>query len=286
MNIVLEGPDGAGKSTLARKLSIATGEQIILSEGPAMNETEINDRATRYLKYSGIFDRHPAISNEIYTPLRDAPGQKQYYIKPKLVSQFYEQGNFLVYCRAMPNDVLNATQSNDYDNAEYTQWIKEKRFQIVQKYDLWAVMNANYIYRKHDSISKLLKLIRPQPIESYFDNIRQFHEKFNQCYNGPPKFFDREMDAFRIQFLTEELHEYVDSDKLEDKLDALVDLTYVALGTAYLHGFDFDKAWERVHAANMKKVRAERASQSKRGTSLDVIKPHGWIAPNLKDLVE
>jgi len=36
----------------------------------------------------------------------------------------------------------------------------------------------------------------------------------------------------------------------------------------------------------MKKVRAATdGSDSKRGSSLDVVKPEGWIAPDLSDLV-
>jgi predicted HAD superfamily Cof-like phosphohydrolase len=69
-------------------------------------------------------------------------------------------------------------------------------------------------------------------------------------------------------------------------LDGLVDLVYVALGTAYLHGFDFREAWRRVHFANMNKVRASQdGSDSKRGSSYDVIKPPGWRPPDHSDLV-
>lgn len=116
---------------------------------------------------------------------------------------------------------------------------------------------------------------------------------------------------FRLQFLEEELDEYRMSvnvllDELtrppslydqgevlthmERALDALVDLVYVALGTAHLHGFDFNEAWRRVHAANMKKIRAPSAEASKestgRGHAFDVIKPPGWEPPSHKDLVE
>jgi predicted HAD superfamily Cof-like phosphohydrolase len=96
------------------------------------------------------------------------------------------------------------------------------------------------------------------------------------------------MARYRIEFMQEEWSEYVDGDavdNLHDMFDALIDLVYVALGTAYLHGFDFDEGWARVHAANMKKVRAETDEQSKRGTSYDVVKPDGWEPPDLSDLV-
>jgi len=88
--------------------------------------------------------------------------------------------------------------------------------------------------------------------------------------------------------MNEEWQEYCDAhvvDDLEGMLDALVDLTYVVLGTAYLHGFDFNEAFRRVHEANMKKVRAEAKTDSKRGTAYDVVKPEGWTPPDLGDLV-
>ena len=73
------------------------------------------------------------------------------------------------------------------------------------------------------------------------------------------------------------------SESLRKKvLDALVDLVYVALGTAYLHGFGpqkFNEAWRRVHEKNMEKIRAPSADHSKRGSAFDVIKPAGWTPP-------
>jgi predicted HAD superfamily Cof-like phosphohydrolase len=137
-----------------------------------------------------------------------------------------------------------------------------------------------------------------------FDDIKAFHEKFELQYNGPPRTLPEELAKFRIGFLAEELGEYCMDDEdrellvdhakhssaiqnvpLDKQLDALVDLVYVALGNAYLQGFDFDEAWRRVHEANMKKVRAMRMIDSKRGSTYDVIKPQGWSPPDLSDLV-
>lgn len=135
-------------------------------------------------------------------------------------------------------------------------------------------------------------------------DIEQFHTKFGLAYSGKPQALTGELAAFRIKFLKEEIEEYEKESleaqlllsqplhgagipqKLELMLDALVDEVYVAIGTAYLQGFNFREAWRRVHAANMLKVRAERAEQSKRGTTFDVIKPEGWKAPSHLDLVE
>lgn len=134
-------------------------------------------------------------------------------------------------------------------------------------------------------------------------DMKEFHEKFGLEYDGPPRALPVRLADFRENFMNEELMEYGEhmasveiaieekdhadvTHHLEHMLDALVDLVYVAVGTAYLHGFDFDEAWRRVHEANMKKERARRAGDSKRGSTFDVIKPPGWEPPSHKDLVE
>lgn len=138
-------------------------------------------------------------------------------------------------------------------------------------------------------------------------DIADFHKKYGIEYKGKPRFLPEELQRFRTKFLREELEEYelaieAAEDELqlsllerdpgevlshmEKALDALVDLVYVALGTAHLHGFNFEEAWRRVHAANMLKIRTPSADQSSRGSSFDVIKPPGWVAPSHKDLVE
>lgn len=121
-----------------------------------------------------------------------------------------------------------------------------------------------------------------------FQAIQEFHEKFELPAAESPKPLNAELFEFRKGFMHEELEEYciafLDED-LEGQLDALVDLVYVALGTAYMQGFDFNEAFRRVHEANMAKVRAKTADESKRGTAYDVVKPEGWTPPNLSDLV-
>lgn len=121
-----------------------------------------------------------------------------------------------------------------------------------------------------------------------YRDIFDFHAKFGLTYIGGPRNLPEEIKDFRIKFLEEELNEYkksVEDCDLEGQLDALVDLVYVALGTAHLQGFKFNEAWKRVHEANMRKVRATSEEQSKRNSSSDVIKPAGWEPPVLKDLV-
>lgn len=143
-----------------------------------------------------------------------------------------------------------------------------------------------------------------RPVDIMAD-IEQFHQKFDLRYEGPPRMLPMDLRLFRMKFMKEELDEYGTNavqcqdelDKpepdvdaiailLEGMLDALVDEIYVVAGTAYLHGFDFNEAWCRVHEKNMQKVRAKTdGSDSKRGSSHDVVKPAGWTPPSHADLV-
>ncbi len=136
-------------------------------------------------------------------------------------------------------------------------------------------------------------------------DIKAFHEKYGLAYDGNPQMLTTTMHKFRTAFMQEELDEYCSAndqylkDKfqlptipppsqaqcLADLFDGLIDIVYVALGTAYLHGFDFESGWALVHEANMEKVRAESPSSSQRHSAFDVVKPEGWKAPNLLPLV-
>lgn len=122
----------------------------------------------------------------------------------------------------------------------------------------------------------------------FVQDIIDFQTKFELVYRGPPRNLPEDLSMFRSRFMNEELMEYCEAagaENKEEQLDALVDLLYVAFGTAHLHGFDIRTAWTRVHEANMKKVRALREEDSKRGSAYDVVKPQGWKAPDLSDLV-
>ena len=120
-------------------------------------------------------------------------------------------------------------------------------------------------------------------------DIADFHEKFQLPQPQRPSLLTPEMAAFRIKFMQEELDEFILAHRqgnLAECLDALVDIVYVAIGTAWLMNLPFDRAWSAVHGANMQKIRAERPTDSKRGTSFDVIKPPGWKHPNIEEVID
>lgn len=87
---------------------------------------------------------------------------------------------------------------------------------------------------------------------------------------------------FRGKLLEEEFDEYLlavrDRDA-EGTVDALVDLTVVALGTLAIIGVDIQKAWNEVHKANMAKERGIKPGRESSG-GFDLIKPPGWTGPD------
>ena len=120
-------------------------------------------------------------------------------------------------------------------------------------------------------------------------DIDRFHKRFGFKKNNNIGIPDNaELINFRTSFLMEELAEYTNAIVKKDTakaLDALVDIVYIALGTAWLFNLPFDKAWKEIQAANMKKVRAKDKT-GKRGTKFDVIKPKEFKEPNIERIIE
>lgn len=123
----------------------------------------------------------------------------------------------------------------------------------------------------------------------YYD-VMDFHDKFEVPVSEKPTLLSGEALNFRVKFLQEELDEFKKASEegnLQEAFDALLDLVYVAYGTSHMMGADHDlwsDLWDPVQKANMSKVRAKSAADSKRGTSLDVVKPKGWKSPTEEQL--
>lgn len=123
---------------------------------------------------------------------------------------------------------------------------------------------------------------------SLVDDVRAFQEKFQIPKNKWPGFpIDEALTKFRLAFLKEEIAEFEQACERKDLVeafDALIDLVYVAIGTAEIFNLPFQEGWDIVHAANMQKIRVRHESDSKRGSIYDIVKPDGWLPPE-KDLM-
>ena len=126
---------------------------------------------------------------------------------------------------------------------------------------------------------------------SDFLKVGEFQRKFDLptlSADSTPALIPLGAAEFRLAFLREEVKElaaaYAAHD-LPEIADALVDIVYVALGTAHYHHLPWRALFDAVHHANMQKIRASSALQSKRGSTLDVVKPEGWSAPDLAEVL-
>lgn len=114
---------------------------------------------------------------------------------------------------------------------------------------------------------------------SMVQDVAEFHELILKDYAPKtPTLVSLDYIVERSRFLHEELDEFcVDGGEgnLVGVADALADIVYVALGTAYKMGLPFNEIWQAVHSANMRKV----AGPTKRGNKVDAMKPVGWVGP-------
>ena len=115
--------------------------------------------------------------------------------------------------------------------------------------------------------------------------VLEFHNKFSLPEEPSPGFPKEEDMEFRLMRQAEEgdeLYAAWQEGDIVKALDALLDSAYIVYGTALRMGITpemWDAGFEAVHAANMRKERATEASQSKYGTTVDIVKPAGWTGP-------
>lgn len=137
-------------------------------------------------------------------------------------------------------------------------------------------------------------------MEKECEDVQAFHRKFDQLDPGRPVNLTKRKLAERFNFMLEELLEgagaaglalnipirepdelkFVADDaeqEIELQADALVDLVYVAKGTAVMMGLPWQELWDDVQDKNMQKVRGP--THRKMGFGADICKPPGWKPP-------
>lgn len=139
MNIVIEGPDGAGKTTLANRLLQQVNLTYQGSEGPPKFPGEMEERARMYLqKTNTLFDRHPCVSQPIYEMFRE----KKTIMPQELIDKFYAQGNLIIYVHG----VAGAHEAKEHDTKEHLDMIERHDDNIRNAYHEWAQGHANITY--------------------------------------------------------------------------------------------------------------------------------------------
>lgn len=157
MNIVLEGPDNAGKTTLANHLKDALKINIRHSGGPSKHPGEVNERAINFINDDKeyIYDRHPCISQNIYVAALGNTGEK---VLQKTIDLFYESKPFIIYCRS--KGTLEGHEQSEHSSEEYFKQVEENYRQLCHLYDHWGLLHANLLYRIGDDIDLVIDVIR------------------------------------------------------------------------------------------------------------------------------
>lgn len=99
-----------------------------------------------------------------------------------------------------------------------------------------------------------------------------------------PTRLDTGRKDWALSALTEELQEFRDATTLEEEADALIDLSYFALGRIVEMGLAPSALFDEVHNANMRKVRGE-LSKRPNSKGYDARKPEDWVPPFLEPLL-
>lgn len=155
MNIIVEGPDGAGKSTLVALIANSLDWEIAVSPGPTQNERDFNERARNALACQCmVFDRHPIVSERIYGRIRG-----NVMTDPMHEQAFYVQNNVLIYYRGHEDDLLNH-KTKEHDSEQHLKLVFARHATICKEYDRWALERAHLIYRRGESKPHLLELIK------------------------------------------------------------------------------------------------------------------------------
>lgn len=132
-----------------------------------------------------------------------------------------------------------------------------------------------------------------------FEDVKAFHIKFDQLVGDVPRHLTKRKLAERANFILEELLEFANNcglrfedgafeprpgdQNLAEQADALIDIVYVAMGTAVMLGLPWKELWDDVQRANMAKIK--RATKRKMGYGADIGKPDDWAPPNTDDIL-
>lgn len=128
------------------------------------------------------------------------------------------------------------------------------------------------------------ELLDVQAVISHFGDqgcydVYTLHHKFGFPRSLVPRMLPHEDMMGRYRFMLEELNEFKDSldaGDLSKMWDALLDLVYVAKGTAVQLGLPWGMGWYEVHSANMRKIK----SPQKTDRGHDLLKPPDWTPPD------
>jgi len=126
----------------------------------------------------------------------------------------------------------------------------------------------------------------------WYQDVLDFHKKFNAYVGDKPAFPDRQTQELRMSLIQEEVGELFRAlqagkypriwgkPNLPSVADGIADSIVVLIGTAIAFGIDLRPIWDEVHKTNMAKIGGGKRKDGK------VLKPLGWEGPKLKEILE
>ncbi|GAK42107.1 hypothetical protein TCA2_4599 [Paenibacillus sp. TCA20] len=110
-----------------------------------------------------------------------------------------------------------------------------------------------------------------------YDQVKAFQKAFNHPVSELPTFMNAERAAKRMNWVNEEVQEFLDSKNVVDQADAMIDVIYFAIGTLVELGVKPQELMDIVQNANMSKLWPDGKPHYKEDGK--VMKPEGWEDP-------
>lgn len=168
--IVIEGPDGAGKSTLIRNLAGCMKREVIHTGGPPKDQKEWAERLMRLRGYQDktvLFDRIPHISEQIYGPLY---GRDPQDLADQLDRELIEMNPVIVYCRLQSEHEMLRLMSMEvkaHKPSAHFDLVKANYHSIARAYD-----------RKMHELEDKLKVMQ---FDWQVNSFTTLLERLNEC---------------------------------------------------------------------------------------------------------
>jgi len=137
MTVIIEGPEGAGKSTLGLQLSRQLRMPLIHTGGPIHSKQELFDRIENLnimREPRKIFDRVPLISELVYAPLQN---REPFISRVNAVGLLKEINPTIYYCRLdSKEDMFNQILRNKpHKSVEWLEHVRGNFDFVVESYD-------------------------------------------------------------------------------------------------------------------------------------------------------
>lgn len=165
--VIVEGPDGAGKSTLIQNLVALGGFVSAHTGGPPRDKQDLEDKlgkVTQALDAAGhnilVLDRHPAVSDPIYSKVT---GSRSFATPGGLGEQVGALNPVFVYCRGSADSMSgNISKSpKAHKSPEHLLKVIQKHGEIVKLYDAFFAQTPHIRFDwQRDSVLELAKVLR------------------------------------------------------------------------------------------------------------------------------